>query len=180
MANLKKTTIVAKLEEQIKNAKSLIFTDYQGLKVPQIQSLKKEIQAEKGEYLVVKNTLLNIVLKKLGYAYPENFNIYEPTAILIATEDEVSPLKKLVEFAKTGLLPKIKYGFLGKDYLDENGVTSLSKVPSKNVLIGRMLSSMNAAPSKLVYVLNGNLTKFVTVLNNYKTKIEKEVKPNVR
>jgi large subunit ribosomal protein L10 len=173
MPNQKKINAVKKLTDQVKSAKSLILTDYQGLKVLQIQNLKKQLKEEQGEYVVVKNTLFNIVAKELGYKLPENLNYEYPTAVLIASGDEISPLKKLVEFAKVGSLPKIKFGFLGKEYLDEKGVLNLSRIPSKTVLVGKLLSSLNGPTYGMVYALKSNMVKLVTVLNNYKETLNK-------
>jgi large subunit ribosomal protein L10 len=171
MPNQKKVDAVKKLNEQLKDAKSLVLTDYQGLKVLQIQNLKKQLKEENGEYVVVKNTLFNIVAKSLGYNLPEKKTYEYPTAVLIAKGDEVSPLKKLVEFAKVGSLPKIKFGFLGKEYLDEKGVVNLSQIPSKTVLIGKLLSSLNGPTYGMVYALKSGMVKMVTVLNNRKEKM---------
>jgi large subunit ribosomal protein L10 len=173
MPNQKKVDAVKKLTDQLKSAKSLILTDYQGLKVLQVQNLKKQLKEENGEYVVVKNTLFNIVAKSLGYNLPEKMAYEYPTAVLIANGDEISPLKKLVEFTKIGALPKIKFGFLGKDYLDEKGVIGLSKIPTKTVLVGRLLSSLNGPTYGMVYALKGSMVKMVTVLNNYKETLNK-------
>lgn len=173
MANQRKKDTVKKLQDKLASAKSVILTDYQGLKVSQIQDLKKQLATENGEFIVVKNTLFNIAAKNSNYNLPKDTQYSYPTAILIATQDEVSPLKKLVEFAKTATLPKIKFGFLGKDYLDEKGVNDLSKIPSKTVLIGRLLSTLNGPTYGIVWAMKGNLIKLVTVLNNHKEKISK-------
>lgn len=144
-----------------------------GLKVAQIQELKRNVKNESGEFMVVKNTLLNLALRKLGFKIPENIKFEFPTAILLSFKDEVAPLKKLAEFAKIGELPKLRFGFLGKDYLAEDRVIELSKVPTREILIGKMLSSLNSPTQGMVYALQGNLQKLVTVLNNYKEKINK-------
>lgn len=172
MPNQKKQAIVKELQEKLQGAKSLILTDYQGLKVSQIQELKKQLALVKGEFIVVKNTLFQIAAKKLGFNLPENTSYSYPTAVLISKEDEVSPLKKLVEFAKSTALPKIKFGFLGEIFLDEQGVNQLAKIPSKQVLIGKMLASLNGPTYGLVFALKGNLTKLVTALNNHKEKMQ--------
>ncbi len=94
--------------------------------------------------------------------------------MLLSFQDEVAPLKKVVEFAKTGELPKLKFGFLGKDYLAEDKIIALSKVPSREVLIGKMLSSMNGPMYGMVWVLKGNLQKLVTVISNYSEKCKNQ------
>ena len=173
MPNQKNIATLAALQEKISASKTVILANYMGLKVSAIQELKRKVKEAEGEFTVVKNTLLNLALRNLGFKIPENIKFEFPTAILLSFKDEVAPLKKLVEFSKIGDLPKLRFGFLGKDYLAEDRVIELSKVPTREVLIGKMLSSLNSPTQGMVYVLQGNLQKLVTVLNNYKEKINK-------
>jgi ribosomal protein L10 len=64
----------------------------------------------------------------------------------------------------------LRFGFLGKDYLAEDRVIALSQVPPHEILIGKLMSSLNSSTYGMVYVLQGNLQKIVTVLENYKNK----------
>lgn len=170
MPNQKNITTLKDLQEKISSSKTVILANYMGLKVSQIQELKRNVKKENGEFTVVKNTLLNLALRNLKYKIPEGIKFEFPTAVLLSFQDEVAPLKKLVEFAKTGELPKLRFGFLGKEYLTEDRVIELSKIPPREVLIGKMLSSMNGPMYAMVYVLKGNLQKLVTVLSKIKTK----------
>ncbi len=172
MPNQKKISILANIQEKITSAKCVVLANYQGLKVSQIQDLKKNIKSAEGEFTVVKNTLLNLALKNLGFDLPKDVQFKEPTAMLLSFKDEVSPLKKLAEFAKTLSLPTIKFGFLDKNYLSKAEVEKLSQIPPREILYAKLVSSANSPVYGFVYVLKGNLQKLVTVLNNYqKTKI---------
>lgn len=168
--NAKKIELVADLQKKLQEAKSVILADYQGLKVSQIQNFKNDIRKVDGEFTVVKNTLLNIALRNLKYQIPEGFEFSFPTAILISFQDEIAPLKKLIEFAKTSALPKIKMGFLGKDFLTLEKVKELSKIPGKQELYAKAVSTLNGPIYATVWAMKGNITKLVTVLNNYNTK----------
>ncbi len=170
MPNQKKISTLAEIQEKIASAKTLVLTNYQGLKVSQIQELKKSVKAEGGEFTVMKNTLLNIALKNLGYNLPKDLNIIDPTAVLLSFKDEVSPLKKLTEFAKTLNLPTIKFGFLDKGYLSESQVQELSQIPPREILYAKLVSSASGPIYGLVYTLKGNLNKIVTIIDKYKNK----------
>ncbi len=171
MPNQKNITTLAQLQEKISTSKTVILANYMGLKVSAIQDLKRKVKEADGEFTVVKNTLLNLALKNLKFNIPVGLKFEFPTAILLSFKDEVAPLKKLVEFAKTTELPKLRFGFLGKDYLAEDRVMALSRVPTREVLLEKMLSSLNSSTYGMVWVLKGNLQKLVTVLNNYQEKI---------
>ncbi len=171
MPNQKNITSLTHLEEKISSSKTVILANYMGLKVAQIQELKRAVKQENGEFTVVKNTLLNLALRNLKFNIPESVKFEFPTAILLSFKDEVAPLKKLVEFSKTSELPKLRFGFLGKDYLAEDRVMALSRVPTREVLLEKMLSSLNSSTYGMVWVLKGNLQKLVTVLSNYQEKI---------
>lgn len=173
MPNQKNIATLAQLQEKISTSKTVILANYMGLKVSAIQNLKRKVKEADGEFTVVKNTLLNLALKNLKFNIPENVKFEFPTAILLSFKDEVAPLKKLVEFAKIGDLPKLKFGFLGKEYLAEDRVVAFSQVPTREILIGKILSSLNGPTYGMVLVLKGNLQKLVTVLDNYKEKINK-------
>jgi len=110
MPNTKKIFTVQNLAEKFKQAKGLILTDYSGLSVSQINSLRNKIKKAGGEFEVVKNTLVCLAAKssKLQASVSQ---ITGPTAALWLYEENLSPLKELSNFIKQTELPKIKFGF---------------------------------------------------------------------
>jgi large subunit ribosomal protein L10 len=172
MPNKKNIAIVESLQDKLGKTKSVVFANFKGLKVLQIQDLKRQVKKENAEFTVAKNTLLKISLKNLGYELPQNFDLREETGVLFSFGDEVAALKKLVAFAKNTNIPSLKFGFLSKSYMDINQVFALSKLPTYEVLIWKLMSSMNSSTNKMVYALNANIQKLTMVLENYKTKQE--------
>ncbi|OEG71477.1 hypothetical protein ATZ36_14545 [Candidatus Endomicrobiellum trichonymphae] len=163
MPNVKNQEIVKSLTEKFKAMKGLILTEYRGLTVEEISDLRLKLRPFGGEYAVVKNTLSKIAFKEAGIEAGENFS--GSTALVIENGDIVSPAKVVVEFAKTHAKLKIKAGFLEGEFVNAAVVEQLSLLPSKEVLIARMLGSMNAIVTDFVNVLVANIRGLVTVLD---------------
>lgn len=168
MPSAKNVQAVEELKAKLENAKAIFFADYQGLTVSQIGDLRDKIRATNGEFSVAKNTLLKIALKENGL--PRNLEevLRGPTAVLIATEDEISPLKALVDFAKDAELPKLKAGIYEDRILSAEELQELAKLPSKPELHAKLVGILQGPMYGLVNVLSGNTRKLVYVLNAIK------------
>jgi large subunit ribosomal protein L10 len=173
MPNLKNQADVKVLAEKFKAMKGMIMTEYHGLSVAQISELRNQLRKNGCEYLVVKNTLSKIALKEVGI---ESANEYfeGPTAIVVESDDPVSPAKIVSEFSKKCDKLVIKGGLLDGKVITKNEINALASLPTKEVLIGKMLGSMNAPISNFVGVLSAVTRNFVCVLNAIKEKKEKE------
>jgi large subunit ribosomal protein L10 len=163
MPNAKNRDVVKSLVEKFKAMKGLILTEYRGLTVEDISSLRLKLRQFNSEYAVVKNTLSKIAFREIGTEVGENFS--GSTALVIENGDVVSPAKVVVEFAKTHAKLKIKAGFLEGKFVDVAVVEQLSTLPSKEVLIMRMLGSMNATVTSFVDVLAASIRGLITVLD---------------
>lgn len=164
--NQKKKDIVTSLTSELKDAKSIVLADYRGMTVHQLEDLRKALRQVNAKFIVAKNTLLKISLGEMGEKLAEYFK--EPTAILISKGDEVAPLKELAKVFKNIQKPAVKAAILGQEILTANDVDRLSKLPTREVLIGQLLGNLNSPISGLVYALNGNLQKLVIVLGQIK------------
>lgn len=162
MPNQRNIDSVGNLKDKAAKAKAVYLTDYRGLTHKQLEQLHTAVRANDGEYVVVKNSLLRLALGKskeeMGTSY------HGPMAALFAYNDEITPLKEMFKFIKTNALPKIKMGFFGDLAYNEAEVTRLAKLPSKQELYGQVVSRVSGPMYGLVYTLNGNLQKLVTVL----------------
>jgi large subunit ribosomal protein L10 len=163
MSNAKNRDVVKSLTEKFKVMKGLILTEYRGLTVEEISDLRLKLRPFSSEYTVVKNTLSKIAFREAGAEAGENFS--GSTALVIENGDVVSPAKVVVEFAKTHAKLKIKAGFLEGKFVNVAVVEQLSALPSKEVLVARMLGSMNATVTDFVNVLVANIGGLVTVLD---------------
>jgi large subunit ribosomal protein L10 len=163
MATTKKVETVDKLTEKVTKAKSMIFTDYVGLKHKQLEDLRKQLKKADSEIVVTKNKLL---MRALGTkADSSKEMLRESTATLFSYADEVSPLKIMLKFFKAAAIGKVKGGFLGDVLLKENEVTRLSGLPSKEILLGKLVGQLNSPIQNLHHALSWNLNKLVWALD---------------
>lgn len=152
-----KKAIVKALAEKMKNANAGVFVDYKGINVADDTELRNELRKAGVEYTVIKNTLANFAVKEIGYdALSE---IFSGTTALATSEDQVAAAKILCNYAKDHENFKIKAGFIDGEILDTEGVISLSKIPSKEGLIAKMLGSLQSSLYGLAYVLQAKIDK---------------------
>lgn len=182
MPKQKNIDAVARLKDKVSRAKGIYLTDYRGLTHKQLENLHKNVKKADGEYVVVKNSLLKLSLgsqftvKKVHSNENSTvnsepgltINLTGPTGVLFSYADEINPLKELFKFIKTTTLPKVKAGLVGENVYDESQVATLSKLPTKEVLRGQVVSRLSGPMYGLVYALNGNLNKLAYILNNIK------------
>ena len=158
-----KAKIVEELSGKFDRASIAISTDYRGLTVPVIQELRHDLRRNDAEIRVAKNSLLSRAVEGTNYeGLKESFT--GTTAVAFSYGDPVSPTKILINFCKDHPELKLRSGVLDGKLLNENELTALSKLPSREVLLGQMLSVMNAVPTGLVRVLSGVPRAFLTVL----------------
>ncbi len=168
MPTQKKIETVEKLTEKVAKAKSIMLTDYRGLKHKQLEELRKLLKKTESELVVTKNRLL---LRALGdKAEKVSEQLSDTTAALFAYADEVAPLKELLKYFKTAGVGKAKGGLLGSQVLSDADMTRLASLPSREVLLGQLVGQMKAPIQGLHYALNWNLNKLVWALNAVKEK----------
>ena len=145
-----KKTIVANIKEKFEKAQTVVLVDYRGLTVAEDTELRTQLRKAGVEYCVLKNTMINLATKEMGYeglaAHLEG-----PTAVAFGYEDMIAPAKILSEFSKKAKKMTIKCGICDGDFLDEAGVQALANLPSKEVLIAKIMGSMMSSVSKFVY-----------------------------
>ncbi len=164
MPNSKNIQAVEALKAKLADAKTIVFADYQGLSVKKIQELRAKVAEASGDLTVAKNTLLRLVLKeKHGDKLDHTFE--GPTAVLIAKDDEISPLKALVDFAKTAELPTLKAGILLDKIVTAQELLELAKLPGRLELQAKLVGMLKGPLYGLANVLSGNTRKLVYVLN---------------
>jgi large subunit ribosomal protein L10 len=163
-----KEQIIEKLVEGFSKTKSVVFADFQGLKMPEIEELRAKCLEEGIGYTVAKKTLLNIALEKAGIENANTKAIEGSLATVFGYEDEVAPAKTLAVFAKTHNALEIKGGILEGKMVPLEEVIKLSKLLSKAELYAKVVGSINAPISGFVNVLAGNMRGLVYALNAIK------------
>lgn len=143
---------VAELIEKLKSAQAGVLVDYRGLTVDQDTKLRNKLREAGVEYKVMKNTLIRFASKEVGLE--ELSSVLEgPTSIAMSDSDSVAPAKVLADFAKENEALEIKGGFLDGAVISLDEVKKLAATPSKEVLIAKLLGSLNSPISALARTL---------------------------
>ena len=154
-----KKQVVAELTELLKGATTGVFVDYSGINVADDTKLRKELREAGVKYMVVKNTLTRFAAKEAGIEGLDD--ILNGTTALALSEDHVTAAKIIGEFAEKNENFKIKGGIMEGKAISADTVKELASLPSKEVLIARLLGS-----------LNGPITGLTIALNEYAKKLE--------
>jgi large subunit ribosomal protein L10 len=149
------------LNQKVSKAKSIVIADYSGTTVKDQVTLRASIRKAGGEVIVAKNTLIDIAVGKGKLAE----SLHGMSAAILSYEDPIAPVKALFEFHKKSEKLAIKQGFMDDKVLSANEVEALSKLPSKNELIAKLLMILNSPGTNLVNVLNAGPRNLVYALN---------------
>jgi large subunit ribosomal protein L10 len=166
-----KVTIVSELSESFTRAKLAIVADYCGLKVSEFQKIRVELRKCNSEIRVAKNTLLKrAVTDTSNAALSDDFA--GTTAVIMAYADPVEPAKVVTKFADDNEKFKIRAAVLDGEKIGVDKLIALSKLPSKEILLGQLLSTWKSVPTGLVQVLNGVPRTFLYALQAIKDQKE--------
>ena len=144
-----KQQIAEDLRDRFSKSAIIVLTDYKGLDVATMNDLRRKLRAEQIEYQVVKNTLLIRASEGNDVALIKDY-FKGPSAIALSYDDPVAPAKVLSQFAKDHDKLEIKVGVMGGQVLDETAIKALAKLPPREVLLGQLLSALNAVPASFV------------------------------
>ena len=153
-ANLEaKKVLIEEIKEKIKSAVSLTFVDYRGLTVEEDTKMRSELRECGVEYKVYKNRLLLIALNELGYTGFDDV-LEGTTAVAFGMKDEVSGPRVIVKTSEACKKMSIKAGILNGERIDSAMVEQLAKIPSKEVLISKLLYLLQSPVRSVAIALN--------------------------
>jgi large subunit ribosomal protein L10 len=155
-----KKVVVADIREKMEKAHSVVLVDYRGLTVAEVTDLRNQCRAQGVEYVVLKNTMVRLAAEELGIHGLDTY-LNGPTAVAFGMKDAVAPAKVLTEFIKKAKKVTVKCGIVDRKVIDANGVQALSELPPKEVLIAKMMGSLNAPITNFVGVLSATLRSLV-------------------
>ncbi len=164
-----KQEFLEKIQAKIALSKAAVLSSDNGLNVKTVENLRKALKAQNGEYLVAKKTLLKKALGDMGNDEALD-NLSGSVAIALSYEDELVPARTLSKFAKENATLTIGGGILENKFILPEMVKKLASLPSKEVMLGKLVGTLQAPISGFVGVLSGNLRNLVGVLNAIKEK----------
>ena len=166
-----KKKIVEDIRKRFLESKVVILTDYSGLDVEKINELRRKLKQSGAEYKVVKNTLLVRASEETDISLIKD-SFKGPSAVALSCDDPVTPAKILAEFANDHEALEIKVGIMNGKILDLSAIKKLSVLPSREALLGNLLSVMIGVPSAFARALNDMPKRLLNVLQAIKEQKE--------
>ena len=153
-----KKQVVAEFTDKVKNSVAGVVVGYQGITVEDDTALRKELREAGVEYTVIKNTLARLAFNEVGYSAIDD-KLNGMSAFATSAKDPVVAAKILKKYADKIETFTIKAGYVDGEVLDEEGVNKLADTPTKEVLIGKVLGSLQSSLYSLAFVLQAIVDK---------------------
>jgi large subunit ribosomal protein L10 len=154
MARPEKVAQVELIAEKLGGLQSLVLADFTGLSVEQMTIFRAQCRSRGVECRVVKNRLAKIAADQAELQFLKD-HLTGPTAMISSPESQVEPAKIVIDFAQENEAMQVKGGIVEGKFLTPPEVVALSKVPSRDELIAKMMGSLQSPLTGLVYTLNG-------------------------
>jgi large subunit ribosomal protein L10 len=168
-----KAATVADLTARLKASSTAVLADYRGMTVGQMRDLRSKLRGGGIEMVVVKNTLARRAAKAAGYE-PLGAELVGPIAMLFAVDDVSAPARILNDYIRANRKMVIKAGLLEGQIIKADAVTELADLPSREILLSRLLGAMQAPLGNLASVLQAPLTKFARTLDAVRNQKESQ------
>lgn len=147
-----KTPIIDEIKGYVSKASAAVIVDYRGLTVEEDTRLRKSLREAGVVYKVYKNTYLKRAFEGTDFAQLDT-NLEGPTAVAFGVDDATAPARVLAEFAKTCDRLEFKAGVVEGTYYDAKGIQVIASIPSREVLISRLLGSMQSPITNFARVI---------------------------
>lgn len=173
MNRAEKSELSGELKKKFDKAQVAIFADYKGLTATQADDLRKQLRAQNVEVKVLKNNVARLVTKEGGMGADATAlmdSVVGPTLVAFAYGDPAAAAKVIHKFSKDNEALKLKDSLFGKKKLSASEVEELAKLPSKEVLVAKMLGTLNAPITNFVGVLAAVPRSLLNVLNAIEKK----------
>ena len=168
-----KAATVADITARLKASSTAVLADYRGMTVGQTRELRSKLRGGGIEMVVVKNTLARRAARAAGYE-PLSAELVGPVAMLFAVDDVSAPARILNEYIRANRKMVIKAGLLEGQVIKADAVTELADLPSREVLLSRLLGAMQAPLGNLASVLQAPVVKLARTLDALRSQKESQ------
>ncbi len=158
-----KEATLATLTQELKSARGVVFAEYRGMTVKQLDNLRKNLRKENVKYAVVKVTLLKKALTALGINF-DGFKYNGPLALAVSQEEETAPARILKSLMKENPFLILDGGIFNHELVGVDVVLRLASLQSKQQLLGQLVSVLSGPARGLVTVLSGNTRNLLNAL----------------
>lgn len=144
---------VEELASKMKEAKLILLTEYRGINVSDVTTLRANLRKANSDYCVIKNNITRRALASCGIEGLDS-ELEGPVAVILGREDYLEPLKAIYEYAKGNDFYKIKGGVIDGKVVSKEELITLAKLPSREVLLAQLAGSLLGTISKLAVALD--------------------------
>jgi large subunit ribosomal protein L10 len=167
----KKEQLVADYVDKLSRSNAIILTDYRGLTVSQLESLRAKIREVGGGYSIIKNTLIVRALEAASLPVPEDI-LNGPTAIGFAYEEVPAVAKVLDDFVRDTDILEIKGGVMEGRLLSSSQISSLANMPPQEVIFAQLLGLIRQPGNGVAGIINAAGSKLAATIKAYAEKLE--------
>jgi large subunit ribosomal protein L10 len=160
----KKEELLEVYKEQIDSASAVVFADYRGINVSQIQSLRTKMKESGATFMVVKNSIMGLAMDQLEREYSDEL-LTGTKAVAFCSEDVGKSVSALKDWIKANDVGSIEGAVIESNVLDAAGAAALSELPSKEQVLSMILGTISAPSGNLVRTINAPASSLARVLN---------------
>lgn len=147
-----KQPVVEEIKELLDGAQAAVIVDYRGLTVEEDTKLRTQLRKEGVTYKVYKNTMIRFAIQGTEFEALGK-HLEGPTALAVSKSDATAPARILFNFSKEAKALELKAGVIDGTYYDEKGILDIALVPSKEVLLSKLLGSLQSPIANLARVI---------------------------
>ena len=173
ISRVRKEELVAEYKQQLSESNGMIFADYRALTVARMQDLRRRAREQGGQIFVVKNTLLNLVLKEEGLKPPES--LLTGATIVGFCHQDVPPMAQLFrDFTKEVEEERfaVKAGMMDGRFFSKAEALAIADLPSREQLLAQVLRTINAPATQVTGVVASGIRQVLNVVKAYVDKLE--------
>jgi large subunit ribosomal protein L10 len=164
-----KVKLVERYKDQLTESTAVVFTNYKGASVAQVNALRAKLKQTGATYMVVKNGLLGIAFDQAGRSRPEHL-LEGPNAVAFMGEDIGKGVTALKDWIRDAKIVEITGAVVEATVLDARQAEALSDLPTKEQTLAAILGTIQAPAATLVRMMNAPASSLVRVLNAYVEK----------
>jgi len=165
-----KEEVLKDLIKNFENAKSVVFSQYQGTNVKNMRELRKRLRGAKVNFKVAKKTLMTLAAKKIGFEQIPDSMMQGPIGLAFSLEDSIAPAKIIHEFGKTAETVKIVGAIFEGKLIEAAEAKAIASLPAREVLLAKLIGCLQAPIAGFHGVLHALLRNFVFALSEIQKK----------
>ena len=165
-----KSDIISEVKEMIQNSSAVYLTDYTGINVADISTIRNDFRKEGVKYKVIKNTLFKRAIDEAGKYEKLADHLVGMTGYAFASENPVAPAKIIKKYFDEKQKLELKACYIEDQYYSGSSLSVLASLPTKKEIVAGILGSLNSPASGIVGALNAVMRDLVSVIDEISKK----------